>query len=150
MPSKVRSPFFCFIAGPEIPAASLHVPRAISKRLFFPSTISHAFHQLLTHERQSYGGLWIRFGAAFVHGMTLNVAIGLALAYGLICACKLRILTAQGDQLSYLHAPARAFSKLISLFTCLIGFIIAAFHSDKRGFHDRICGTRGVRQEAQG
>lgn len=61
-------------------------------------------------------------------------------------ACKLRIVTAQGGKLSYVHALARHLSKLISLFTCLIGFIIAAFDSEKRTLHDRLCGTRVIRQ----
>jgi uncharacterized RDD family membrane protein YckC len=65
-------------------------------------------------------------------------------------ACKLRIVTAQGEKLSYIHALARCISKLISLFTCLIGFIIAAFDAEKRALHDRICGTRVLRQSTQG
>jgi uncharacterized RDD family membrane protein YckC len=93
--------------------------------------------------------------------MVTLLSMGLALAYDVICvgtwgatpgkmACKLRIVTAQGEKLSYIHALARCISKLISLFTCLIGFIIAAFDAEKRALHDRICGTRVLRQSTQG
>jgi uncharacterized RDD family membrane protein YckC len=83
--------------------------------------------------------------------MTLNVANVSVGTWGATPGkldYKLRILTAQGDKLAYVHGLPRALSKLISLFTCLIGFIIAAFDSDKPGFHDGIYGTRGLRQEA--
>jgi uncharacterized RDD family membrane protein YckC len=131
----------------------------------------------------TYAGFWIRFGAAFVDGIILNVvnfvvgfAFGMAtgrgeegkviigvismaigLAYDVGCvgtwgatpgkmACGLRIVTAEGEKVSYARALGRYLSKLVSVLTCLIGFIIAGFDDQKRALHDRICSTRVVRK----
>ena len=131
----------------------------------------------------TYAGFWIRFGAAFVDGIILNVVnfvvgfifgmtagqseegkiiIGvlsmfIGLAYDVGCvgtwgatpgkmACGLRIVTAEGGKVSYARALARYFSKLVSVITCFIGFIMAGFDDQKRALHDRICSTRVVRK----
>ncbi|HKW30031.1 MAG TPA: RDD family protein [Verrucomicrobiae bacterium] len=59
-------------------------------------------------------------------------------------ACKIKVVTADGGRVSYLRAFGRYFGKMLSGFTCLIGFIIAAFDSQKRALHDHICNTRVV------
>ena len=41
-------------------------------------------------------------------------------------------------------AVGRYFAKFLSSITLCIGFIIAAFESEKRSLHDHICGTRVV------
>ena len=61
-------------------------------------------------------------------------------------ACGLRIVTAEGYKVSYLRALGRYFAKMISGLICLIGFIMAAFDSEKRGLHDHICSTRVVKR----
>ncbi len=60
-------------------------------------------------------------------------------------ACKLRVVMSDGSPVSYLRAFARYFAYILSGFTLLIGFIIAAFDSEKRALHDHICNTRVVR-----
>jgi uncharacterized RDD family membrane protein YckC len=59
-------------------------------------------------------------------------------------ACGLRVVTAAGQPLSFGQAVGRYFAKLLSRFTCFIGFIIAAFDDEKRALHDHICNTRVV------
>jgi len=59
-------------------------------------------------------------------------------------ACGLRVVTADGGKVTYLRAFARYWAKLLSQLTIYIGFIIAAFDSEKRALHDHICGTRVV------
>ena len=59
-------------------------------------------------------------------------------------ACKIKVLTAEGERVSYLRALGRYFAKMLSSFTCLIGFVIAAFDDQKRALHDHICNTRVV------
>ena len=59
-------------------------------------------------------------------------------------ACKIRVVTADGGTVSYGRAFGRYFAKLLSGFTCLIGYIIAAFDEQKRTLHDHICNTRVV------
>jgi uncharacterized RDD family membrane protein YckC len=59
-------------------------------------------------------------------------------------AAKIRVVTADGGKVSYGRATGRYFAKLLSAFTCLIGFIMAAFDEEKRALHDRICNTRVI------
>jgi uncharacterized RDD family membrane protein YckC len=59
-------------------------------------------------------------------------------------ALKIKVVNADGSPVSYGRAFGRYFAKLLSAFTCLIGFIIAFFDKEKRALHDRICNTRVV------
>jgi uncharacterized RDD family membrane protein YckC len=59
-------------------------------------------------------------------------------------ACKIHVVTANGDKVSYARAFGRYFAKLLSAFTLLIGYIMAAFDSENRALHDRVCDTRVV------
>jgi uncharacterized RDD family membrane protein YckC len=61
-------------------------------------------------------------------------------------ACKIKVITADGQPVSYARAFGRYFAKVLSSLTLLIGFIIAAFDSEKRSLHDHICNTRVVVQ----
>lgn len=59
-------------------------------------------------------------------------------------ACKIKVVTADGGKVSYGRAFSRSFAKMLSGFTCLIGYIIAIFDDQKRALHDHICNTRVV------
>ena len=60
-------------------------------------------------------------------------------------ALKMKVVTADGGRVSYARAFGRYFGKVLSSFTCLIGFIIAAFDNpQRRALHDYICNTRVV------
>jgi uncharacterized RDD family membrane protein YckC len=62
-------------------------------------------------------------------------------------ACKLRVVTAEGDQLDYKRALGRHFAKYLSALTLGIGFImIGTDKEEHRGLHDRICNTRVVKR----
>ena len=59
-------------------------------------------------------------------------------------ACKIQVVTADGGKVSYARALGRYFAKLLSAFTCMIGYIIAIFDGQKRALHDHNCNTRVV------
>lgn len=59
-------------------------------------------------------------------------------------ACRLKIVTPENGRVSYLRALGRNFAEWISAFTFTIGYIIAAFDSEKRSLHDRIASTRVI------
>lgn len=60
-------------------------------------------------------------------------------------ACKIKVVTADGGRVSYGRACGRYFAKMLSGFTCLIGYIIAIFDNpQKRAMHDHICNTRVI------
>jgi uncharacterized RDD family membrane protein YckC len=59
-------------------------------------------------------------------------------------ACKIHVITADGGRVGYLRAFGRYFGKLLSTFTLMIGYLMAAFDSEGRSLHDRICNTRVV------
>lgn len=61
-------------------------------------------------------------------------------------ACGLRVVTADGDRLTYGRAFCRHLAEYLSSLLCLIGYIIAAFDDEKRTLHDHICSTRVVRK----
>jgi uncharacterized RDD family membrane protein YckC len=60
----------------------------------------------------------------------------------------LRVVTADGGPISWGRAIARYFGYWLDTITLLIGYIMAAFDSEKRALHDHICGTRVVRNAA--
>jgi uncharacterized RDD family membrane protein YckC len=53
----------------------------------------------------------------------------------------LRVVTDQGNRLSFLNATGRFFAKFLSALLLFIGFIMVAFTDRKRGLHDIIAGT---------
>ena len=59
-------------------------------------------------------------------------------------ACRLRVVTADGERLTYLKSLLRALAKYVSLLPCGIGFIFVAFDAQKRGLHDMMCNTRVI------
>lgn len=59
-------------------------------------------------------------------------------------ACKVRVVTAEGDKVGYGLATGRYFAKLLSLLTCFVGYIMAFFDDERRALHDRICNTRVI------
>ncbi|MBN1847088.1 MAG: RDD family protein [Deltaproteobacteria bacterium] len=61
-------------------------------------------------------------------------------------ACKLKVVTPEGEPISYLRAFARHFAEWLSALILFIGYIMAAFDEQKRSLHDRICDTRVVRK----
>lgn len=60
-------------------------------------------------------------------------------------ACGLKVVSPEGDKITYLRAFARVFARAVSWLTLSIGFIIAAFDEEKQALHDRICSTRVIR-----
>lgn len=61
-------------------------------------------------------------------------------------ACRLKVVTAANQRVSYPRALGRHFSEMLSSIILLIGYIMAAFDDQKRTLHDRICDTRVIRR----
>ena len=59
-------------------------------------------------------------------------------------ACRLKVVTAENEDVSYMRALGRNFAEWLSAIILLIGYIMAGFDSEKRALHDRICNTRVV------
>jgi uncharacterized RDD family membrane protein YckC len=53
----------------------------------------------------------------------------------------LRVVTSDGQRLSFVNATGRYFAKILSAIILCIGFIMVAFTDKKRGLHDIIAGT---------
>ncbi len=77
-------------------------------------------------------GTWLYF--ALMESSARGATIG-KMAVGL------RVVTDQGDRLSFLNATGRFFAKFISTVILCIGFIMVAFTDRKRGLHDMIAST---------
>lgn len=59
-------------------------------------------------------------------------------------ACRIKVITPEGGQISYLRGLGRYFAEILSAVVLLIGYIMAAFDNEKRALHDRVCSTRVV------
>ena len=61
--------------------------------------------------------------------------------------CGLKVVTPDGaGSVSYARAAGRHLSEYISMIILAIGYIMAAFDSEKRALHDRICNTRVIKK----
>jgi uncharacterized RDD family membrane protein YckC len=58
--------------------------------------------------------------------------------------CRLKVATPDGGQISYLRAFGRFWAEAVSSIILGIGYLMAAFDSEKRCLHDRICATRVI------
>ncbi|HYF51328.1 MAG TPA: RDD family protein [Planctomycetota bacterium] len=61
-------------------------------------------------------------------------------------ACGLKVVTPEGEKISYGRALGRHFAEFLSSLILLIGYIMAAFDEEKRALHDRICDTRVIKK----
>src|SRR5262249_7630217 len=86
--------------------------------------------------------------------MLISLVIGIVYEVGFLgrfgatpgkMACKIKVVTATGAPISYGRAFGRNFAKILSGLIFLIGYIMAAFDSEKRALHDRICDTRVIK-----
>ena len=60
--------------------------------------------------------------------------------------CKLKVVLPNGSPIGYGRAFGRVLAEILSQLVLYIGYIIAAFDSEKRALHDHICGTRVVKR----
>jgi uncharacterized RDD family membrane protein YckC len=60
--------------------------------------------------------------------------------------CRMKIVRSDASPIGYGRALGRIFAEILSVFFLGIGYIMAAFDSEKRSLHDRICDTRVVRR----
>ncbi len=58
---------------------------------------------------------------------------------------NLRVITADGEDVTYLRAFGRYWAAILSGLILAIGYIIAAFDDEKRALHDHICNTRVIK-----
>jgi uncharacterized RDD family membrane protein YckC len=59
--------------------------------------------------------------------------------------CGLKVVRSGGEKVSYGRAFGRYWATFVSGMILAIGYIMAAFDSQKRALHDRICDTRVIR-----
>jgi len=101
--------------------------------------------------------LGVEQGAAGVVAVLMSWLVGFAFrlayevyfigAYGATPGkrvCNMRVVRADGTPVGYPLALGRYFAKILSSITLFIGYILAAFDSEKRALHDRICDTRVI------
>lgn len=90
-----------------------------------------------------------------IWGMQMAVGVAYATyflgAYGATpgkILCRIKVITADGERVSYLRAFARHFAEMLSGAVCYIGYIMAAFDEEHRTLHDHLCNTRVVTEES--
>ena len=105
--------------------------------------------QMKRGQPPGFAGIGLQFGVQFVF-MFASVAYttffhgkwGATLGK---MACGLRVVTAEGHPITYSRSFGRAMAEILSGLICDIGYIIAAFDSEKRSLHDHIASTRVIR-----
>lgn len=60
--------------------------------------------------------------------------------------CKIKVVTPEGEPISYGRAAGRCLAEILSGIICYIGYLMAAFDDERRSLHDRICNTRVIKQ----
>jgi uncharacterized RDD family membrane protein YckC len=109
--------------------------------LFFGSTEKDALHP----------GVFIVYGFLYIVQIAFHAAydtyfVGKYAATPGKMVCGIRIVTADGDKLTYLRAFARHFAEFLSGIILGIGYIMVAFDREKRALHDHICNTRVIKK----
>lgn len=61
-------------------------------------------------------------------------------------ACRIKVITADGEPISYGRSFGRFFGDLLSAMILYIGYIMVAFDGQKRALHDHICNTRVIKR----
>ncbi len=57
---------------------------------------------------------------------------------------RLKVVRPDGSKITYWRSFGRYWATVVNGFTCLIGYVIAAFDDEKRTLHDHICSTRVI------
>ena len=60
-------------------------------------------------------------------------------------AMGLKVVRPDGSSFGYGLATGRYFAQFLNVFTFGIGYLMAIWDKEKRGLHDRVCGTRVIR-----
>ena len=60
-------------------------------------------------------------------------------------ACKIKVVNADGSQVSYAKAAGRFFGYFVSTIILCIGFLMMLWDNEKRTLHDRMCDTRVIK-----
>jgi uncharacterized RDD family membrane protein YckC len=96
-------------------------------------------------------------GSSFLAMMGLQMAVGFLIPAAYITfflgkfaatpgkmVCRLKVTAPDGGSISYLRAFGRFWAEIVSNLILCIGYLLAAFDSEKRSLHDRICATRVI------
>ena len=95
---------------------------------------SHGLYELLAGGVSL--GLWVMYEVYFLgkYGATPGKM-----------SLKLKVIVADGRNISYLRAFSRFLAGILSTLLMFIGYLIVVFDFEKRALHDRICNTRVIR-----
>ncbi|HEX7906081.1 MAG TPA: RDD family protein [Chitinophagaceae bacterium] len=130
---------------------------------------------LFTEAPLVYGGFWERFGAAFLDGLILLIpnyiviifaGEGLGNVLSLVMnwlyyaisessstqatlgkkALGLKVITTDGQQISFGQATGRYFGKILSTVILFIGYLMMIWDEKKQTLHDKMANTLVVKR----
>jgi uncharacterized RDD family membrane protein YckC len=153
-PELEKGPFFLrFIAFLVdcgilfIPVALLFVLGALS--IFVPTWFHHTSHQAISEQWGQLGHTLRRLAGILAIGCGWFYAAGLESSPRQATIGKrwmgLKVTDARGERLTFGRATGRYAAKYLSALPCFLGFILALFSSRGLALHDRVAGTRVVR-----
>jgi uncharacterized RDD family membrane protein YckC len=139
--------FFIDCAILFVPVGILFVIGALAIEI--PGAMSHIDHESRMQE-------WALLNRN-IRDLAWIVAIGFGWLYGAGLECSsaqatmgkrwvgIKVTDVQGERISFLRATGRYAAKYLSAAPCFLGFMAALFSSLNRALHDRLAGTRVVR-----
>jgi hypothetical protein len=135
-----------------------------------PTSYVETIHYVPVSNPVVYVGFWRRFFASFIDAIITSLLTAftdhewlifiLAILYfTLLTASPLQgtigkvaigaiVVDTNGNQISIARSLGRYISYFISSIILLFGFIMIAFHGEKRGLHDLICGTKVINKKS--
>ena len=113
------------------------------------------FSQIMDLSRHTHGPFTPPTFSMEMHLYSYAISYGVPAAYEIFflgtygatlgkMLMKIKVVTADGQPISYGRATGRHFAKYLSKFTLGIGYLIAIWDDEKRALHDRLAGTRVV------
>jgi uncharacterized RDD family membrane protein YckC len=96
---------------------------------------------------------WIAYGLyiLFIFAISLGYSVFFVGRFGATpgkMALKLRIVRSDRSKLTYGRATARFFAQIVTSLTAFVGYVMAAFDSEKRALHDYLCDTRVIKRNS--
>ena len=106
-----------------------------------PGTTFHRFEDLMPFFIASAKQAAVSFLLRLIYEVFMTGKFGATLGKMIIGA---KIVRMDGSALGFQFAFFRFLGKILSDFTCYIGYLMVAFREDKRGLHDLIARTRVI------
>ena len=123
----------------------------VSQIIMIPISMFVMPSMMQAGEEAALGGMFALFGISMFIGLAVPIFYytffhGRWGATVGKMACGLKVVTAEGEPITYMRAFGRFWAFMLSGIILYIGYFMAGFDDEKRSLHDRICSTRVIKK----